>query len=209
MTGCTAHGGLLEVLRPKRDETLFISAASGAVGALVGMLAKQLFNCKVIGSCGTDEKCRLVKEKYGFDHAINYKTVSDKDALIAALKDVAPEGIDMYFENVGGYHFEAAYESLRPKGRIAICGIISQYNDATVPKYEFDPVKAIYQQQRIEGFLCFDWLYQGTFVKEMGEFLKEGKIHSQETFFHGIEQWPAGFLSLFTGENVGKVVIKV
>ncbi len=120
MPGSTAYGGLLDVLAVKAGQTIFISAASGAVGSLVGSIAKNVYNCKVIGTCGGPEKCELIKTKFGYDHAIDYKVASDKDKLKAALKEAAPEGIDMYFENVGGYHFEAAFESLRPYGRLAL-----------------------------------------------------------------------------------------
>jgi NADPH-dependent curcumin reductase CurA len=122
MPGSTAYGGLIDVLRPNKGETIFISAASGAVGSLVGMIAKNIYECKVIGSVGGPEKCALVKEKFGFDHAIDYKKCNSADELSAALKAVAPEGIDMYFENVGGMHFEVAFNSLRNGGRMAICG---------------------------------------------------------------------------------------
>jgi NADPH-dependent curcumin reductase CurA len=105
MPGSTAYGGLIDILRPNQGETIFISAASGAVGSLVGQLAKQMFNCTVIGSCGGPEKCALIKEKFGFDYAIDYKTIPDAEALKAALKEVAPNGIDMYFENVSYMYY--------------------------------------------------------------------------------------------------------
>ncbi len=122
MPGSTAYGGLIDVLRPVRGETIFVSAASGAVGSLVGQLAKRLFQCRVIGSCGGPKKCAILTEELGFDHAIDYKTCANKDELVAALRHCAPEGIDMYFECVGGMHFDAALQCLRPHGRIAVCG---------------------------------------------------------------------------------------
>eukprot|EP00595_Chromulina_sp_UTEXLB2642_P000138 CAMPEP_0196762350 /NCGR_PEP_ID=MMETSP1095-20130614/1761_1 /TAXON_ID=96789 ORGANISM="Chromulina nebulosa, Strain UTEXLB2642" /NCGR_SAMPLE_ID=MMETSP1095 /ASSEMBLY_ACC=CAM_ASM_000446 /LENGTH=293 /DNA_ID=CAMNT_0042113017 /DNA_START=34 /DNA_END=912 /DNA_ORIENTATION=- len=158
MPGSTAYGGLIDVLRPNEGETIFISAAAGAVGSLVGILAKKLYNCKVIGSCGGDEKVKLVKEKYGFDHVIDYKKYSTVEELTKALKEVAPEGIDMYFENVGGIHFEAALNSLRVRGRIAVCGTISDYNsDYSKSFSKIIPIKMVYSQQRIEGFMCAEW----------------------------------------------------
>jgi NADPH-dependent curcumin reductase CurA len=210
MPGSTAYGGLVDVLAPKEGETIFISAASGAVGSLVGMLAKRVFNCTVIGSCGGPEKCALIKEKFGFDHAIDYKTLSGADDLMTALKQVAPDGIDMYFENVGGFHFEAAFNSLRPHGRIAVCGGISQYNSHP-DLNSINPMKMVYTFQRIEGFVCGPWLSgkKGNFLRDMHQYLREGKLIAQETFFEGIESWPVAFQALFTGRNVGKVVVRV
>lgn len=211
MPGSTAYGGLVDVLQPKEGQTIFVSAASGAVGSLVGMLAKNVYNCTVIGSCGGPVKCALIKEKFGYDHAIDYKTIANKDELKAALKAVAPDGIDMYFENVGGMHFEAAFESLKAGGRIAVCGGISGYNDSEMNKISINPMDMVYTGQRVEGFLCFPWLThaRGNFLHDMHQFLRAGKITAEETFFEGIESWPEGFQSLFTGKNMGKVVVKV
>lgn len=212
MTGSTAYGGLLDILKPLSGETIFVSAASGAVGGLVGMMAKNLFGCTVIGSCGGPLKCALIKEKYGFDHAIDYKTISDTAGMIAALKEVAPDGIDMYFENVGGMHFEAAFSSLRTNGRIAVCGEIANYNSKTPILSPISLMSMIYTQQRIEGFTCFPWLsgQKGNFSSDMSKWIKEGKIIlPEEHFFEGIEQWPAAFVSLFKGENIGKVVVRI
>ena len=211
MPGATAYGGLLDVLRPNAGETIFISAASGAVGSLVGMLAKSLFNCTVIGSCGGPEKCAIVTENFGFDHAIDYKLGSSTEQLTAALRAVAPNGIDMYFENVGGSHFEAAMACLRPKGRVAVCGTISQYNSADPEKVSLNPAQMIYTGQRIEGFISSTWLSgkQGDFLGDMHKYLEEGRIKVHETVFEGIESWPIAFQSLFTGANNGKVVVRV
>ena len=162
----------------------------------------------MIGSCGGSEKVAMVKSKFGFDAAIDYKAHNTKDQLKAALKETAPEGIDMYFDNIGGYHFEAAFESLRPFGRIAVCGGISQYN--TVPEpVKINPLAMIYSCQRVEGFVCFAWLKSGKFLGEFAELVKQGKLHIEETFFDGIENWGVGFNALFTGKNVGKVVVRV
>lgn len=211
MPGSTAYGGLIDILRPKQGETIFISGAAGAVGSMVGQLAKNLFNCKVIGSCGGPAKVALAKEKFGFDECIDYKTIKTKEEMVAALNAVAPDGIDMYYDNVGGIHFDAALETLRSRGRVAICGQIQEYNNKTVAPTLFNPIKMIYTQQRIEGFVCGDWLYgaRGDFLKDMSRWLAEGKIRIEETNFEGIENWPLGFQSLFTGGNTGKVVIRV
>jgi len=211
MPGSTAYGGLLDILRPHRGETIFISAASGAVGALVGRLAKHLFSCKVIGSCGSEEKCQLAKDNFGFDHCINYKNANTAADLVAMLKTVAPEGIDMYFENVGGIHFDAAMEVLRPHGRVAVCGVISEYNKGGPPSLSINPGKMIYQFQRVEGFTCGPWLSgaKGNFHQDMADFYNDDVFKVQESVFEGIEQWAEAFQSLFTGKNVGKVVLRV
>lgn len=210
--GSTAYGGVLDVLRPKAGETIFVSAAAGAVGGLVGMIAKNVFGCKVIGSCGGPVKCALIKDKYGFDHAIDYKMISDAAGLTAALKEVAPEGIDMYFENVGGMHFEAAFNSLRPYGRIAVCGEIAEYSAEKPNLSPISLMKMIYTFQRIEGYTCGPWLWgeKGNFIADMAKWIKEGKVKIQEeSFTDGLENWPSAFHSLFTGANVGKVVVRV
>jgi len=198
MPGATAYGGLVDVLRPKPSETIFISAASGAVGGLVGQMSKQIYDCKVIGSCGGEEKCNLVKDSFGYDAAVDYKQVANATELIAKLKEVAPDGIDMYFENVGGMHFEASMEVLRPRGRIAVCGQISEYNSATPQLCAFNPMKMIYTNQRIEGFVSTRWLsgQEGNFLVDMHKWLTEGKLKPQETFFDGIDQWPIKCLSV-------------
>jgi NADPH-dependent curcumin reductase CurA len=195
MPGSTAYGGLIDVLRPNKGDTIFISAASGAVGSLVGMIAKNIYDCKVIGSAGGPEKCALIKEKFGFDHAIDYKKCNSADELNAALKEVAPDGIDMYFENVGGMHFEVAFNSLKTGGRMAICGQISEYNNKTPNLCQLNPMKMIYSSQRIEGFVCHAWLTgkKGNFLKDMHAWLQQGKIVRQETVFEGIENWVQAF----------------
>jgi NADPH-dependent curcumin reductase CurA len=214
MPGSTAYGGLIDVLAPNEGETIFISAASGAVGSLVGLLAKKLYNCKVIGSAGGPEKCQLLLDLGYFDHAIDYKQHATAESLTAALKDAAPNGIDMYFENVGGIHFDAAFKSLREKGRIAICGCISQYNKgADEPRGNSIDISAmIYTQQRIQGFLCGDYLRGAKlkFFEDINRMYSAGEITlPPDTVFNGIESWPEGFASLFTGAKMGKVVVKL
>lgn len=211
MPGSTAYGGLIDLLRPKEGDVLFVSAASGAVGSMVGMLAKNVYNCQVIGSCGGPAKCTRVKSEFGFDHAIDYKTLKGREDLTAALKSAAPDGIDMYFENVGGFHFEAAFDSLKSGGRIAVCGGISGYNASEMDNVAINPMKMVYSAQRIEGFVCAPWLtgQKGSFLQDMHQFLRGGKIRVVETVTEGIENWPSAFQSLFTGANNGKVVVRV
>lgn len=214
MPGATAYGGLCDILRPNKGETVFVSAASGAVGGLVGMIAKTVYDCKVVGSCGGPAKCAVVKDKFNFDEAIDYKTATNADELGALLKTHAPDGIDMYFENVGGMHWDASLAALRPKGRIAVCGQIAEYNSVTgsaSSNLTLNPMKMIYTQQRIEGFVSTRWLMdpEAKWLKEMHKWMTEGKLKVQETFFDGIDRWPDAFNALFTGANLGKVVVRV
>uniref|UniRef100_A0A7S2RJG2 Enoyl reductase (ER) domain-containing protein n=1 Tax=Mucochytrium quahogii TaxID=96639 RepID=A0A7S2RJG2_9STRA len=221
MPGSTSYAGISGILRPNPDsdhkETIFISAASGAVGSIAGQIAKNVYSLNTIGSAGGVEKVDLLKKSFGYDHAIDYKSLpegGEREAMVAELKKYAPEGIDMYFENVGGYHFSAAFDSLRAHGRIALCGTISNYNDVN-PKFpEVNISSMIYTQQRIEGFLCFPYLagQKGNFLKDMSAWIKEGKVSSiEETFYEGVEAWPKAFRSLFVGthKNKGKVVVRI
>jgi NADPH-dependent curcumin reductase CurA len=211
MPGSTAYGGLIDVLRPQNGETIFISAVSGAVGSIVGMLAKRLFNCIVIGSCGGQEKCDLAKSKFGFDHVIDYKKYSSAEEIVNAVKEFSPSGIDMYFENVGGIHFDAALALLKTGGRIAVCGAISEYNNKSPVGNKINIMQMIYTAQRIEGFVCSPWLTgrKGHFLRDMELWYREGKVVEQESVHAGIESWPDAFLSLFSGSNVGKVVVRL
>lgn len=183
MPGATAYGGFIGVLRPKAGETLWVSGAAGAVGSMVGMLAKHVYGCKVIGSAGGPEKCRLVTEKFGFDACIDYKKCSRARDLIMELRRAAPKGIDMYFENVGGIHFEAAMSCLRPYGRVAICGAISGYNDARPSPNKIHITNMIYSFQRVEGFTAGPWLsgQEGNFLQDMAKWVSEGKLRVEET----------------------------
>mmetsp|Transcript_57878 Transcript_57878/g.134843 ORF Transcript_57878/g.134843 Transcript_57878/m.134843 type:complete len:348 (-) Transcript_57878:346-1389(-) len=210
MPGATAYGGFIGVLRPAAGETLWVSGAAGAVGSMVGMIAKKVYGCKVIGSAGGPEKCRLVVEKFGFDHCIDYKRCSRTRDLVTELHRVAPGGIDMYFENVGGIHFEAAMTCLRARGRVAVCGAISGYNDAVPTPNKIHITNMIYSFQRIEGFTCGPWLSgkEGNFLSDMAGWVREGKVKVEETMFEGLESFGQAFQSLFVGANTGKVVVR-
>lgn len=214
MPGSTAYAGLCGILRPEEGgTTIFVSAASGAVGSIAGQIAKNVYNLKTIGSVGGPEKAELIK-KYGYDYQIDYKEISNQKLLTAELKKADPEGIDMYFENVGSYFFDSAFESLKPNGRIAICGQIANYNNKNGGSNNINLMNTIYNSQRIEGFVCHAWLShkKGNFLKDMSDWIKEGKVNAiDETFYEGVEQWPVAFRSLFVGSkaNKGKVVVRI
>ncbi|KAI4342838.1 hypothetical protein MLD38_027407 [Melastoma candidum] len=205
MPGMTAFAGFYEVATPKKGEKVFISAASGAVGQLVGQFAK-LFGCYVVGSAGSKDKVDLLKNKFGFDEAFNYKEEPDLDA---ALKRCFPEGIDIYFENVGGKMLDAVLLNMNVHGRIPICGMISQYN-LDKPEGVHNMAMTIFKRVKMEGFLVFDYyhLYQ-KFLETVLPQIKEGKIVYVEDFAEGLENGPAALVGLFSGRNVGKQVVIV
>ena len=222
MPGATAYGGLVDVLRPQKGkgETLFVSSAAGAVGSLVGQIAKSVYGCTVVGSCGGRVKNERIVQRYGFDHAIDYTTLEDRDGdegkqdLDERLRAAAPDGIDMYYENVGGVHFESAMTALRPHGRVAVCGVISKYNDAEASRNKIDIGSMIYTFQRIEGFVATPWLRRerGDFLRDMSTWISEKKFIPDETFYDGIDQWPVAFQSLFvkgSPTKSGKVVVRI
>jgi len=206
MTGLTAYVGLLHIGKLKEGQTVFVSAAAGAVGSMVCQIAK-LKGCYVVGSAGSDEKIAWLVEEAGIDAAFNYKTTED---VIAEVGRHFPKGIDVYFENVGGVHLEAAFEHMNPYGRIVMCGVISQYNAVKpVP----GPARLPYiisKKLTVKGFIVmdhFDKLEQ--FYKDMGKWLTEGKIKWKETIIDGIENAPEAFIGLFKGENIGKMIVKL
>jgi NADPH-dependent curcumin reductase CurA len=203
--GLTAWAGLTEIGAPKEGEKVFVSAASGAVGQLVGQLAK-LAGCHVVGSAGSAEKVELLKTKFGFDEAFNYKEESD---LNAALKKYFPSGIDIYFDNVGGAMLDAVLLNMNLHGRIAACGMISQYN---LEKHEgvCNLWSLVYKRIRLEGFSAFQYLH--LFPKFAGviiPYIMEGKITYLEDIDEGIEKGPAALVGLFHGKNVGKKVVVI
>jgi NADPH-dependent curcumin reductase CurA len=215
MPGSTAYGGIVGVLRPKTEgETIFISAASGAVGSLAGQIAKNVFKLKTVGTAGGADKCRLCEKSFGYDLCIDYRQSDTVEKLVKELKSVDPAGVDMYFENVGGMQFDAAFQSLKPYGRIAICGSISSYNDAKPMGNTLNLMQMTYSYQRIEGFTCRPWLQgkEGHFFRDMSSWLKAGQVSNvEETFYDGVEQWPVALRSLFetNNNNKGKVVVRV
>ncbi|XP_006645151.1 2-alkenal reductase (NADP(+)-dependent) [Oryza brachyantha] len=205
MPGFTAYAGFYEICSPKKGEFVFVSAASGAVGQIVGQLAK-LHGCYVVGSAGTNQKVELLKEKFGFDAAFNYKEEPD---LTAALKRYFPEGIDIYFENVGGQMLDAVLLNMRVHGRIAVCGMVSQHG-LTDPVGIHNLYCLVPKRIRMQGFLQSDYIHMfPKFLNDMGKHYRDGKIVYVEDMSIGLENAPAAFVGLFSGKNVGKQVVCV
>lgn len=206
MTGLTAYAGLLRTAGFKEGDTVFVSGAAGAVGSQVGQLAKLKGAARVIGSAGSDEKVRLLVDEYGFDAAFNYKDAPVSEQLRAA----APDGIDVYFDNVGGDHLEAAIGSLNLNGRIAICGAISVYNNTEPAPGPKNLARLIQTRGRIEGFLVGDhYDLQPKFVEEVGPWVASGALKYRETVVEGIENNLEAFLGVLRGDNTGKMIVKL
>lgn len=205
MPGLTAYYGLLKIGQPKAGETVFVSAASGAVGANVCQIAK-IKGCRVVASVGSDEKGEWLKRR-GVDAVINYKTCGD---LSAALAKAAPEGIDIYFENVGGEHLQAAIEVMNPHGRIAACGMIGTYNNAQPAAGPNNLMLIVGKKISITGFIVSDHFdVRPEFLENMSEWIAQGKIESHETVMEGLDNAVNAFLGLFSGKNFGKMVVKL
>ena len=206
MPGVTAYLGLTDIGSPKKGETLVVSGAAGAVGSTVGQIGKNL-GCRVIGFAGSDEKTALLKSKFGFDEAINYKTVED---MVKVLRDAAPDGVDVYFDNVGGEISDAVLANINKFGRVVVCGAISLYNETEVPTGP--RVQPILVKNRVlmQGFIVSD--YASKFpqaVKQLSEWLQEGSLTYSETVVEGFDQIPQAFIDLFEGKNTGKMIVKV
>ncbi|MFG2158700.1 NADP-dependent oxidoreductase [Streptomyces olivaceus] len=205
MTGLTAYVGLLRTASFQEGDTVFVSGAAGAVGSQVGQIAKLKGASRVIGSAGSDEKVGLLVDEYGFDAAFNYKDGPVSKQLRAA----APDGIDVYFDNVGGEHLEAAIGSLNLNGRIAICGAISVYNNTEPAPGPKNLARLIQTRGRIEGFLVGDhYDLQPQFVEEVGPWVASGALKYRETVVEGIENNLEAFLGVLRGDNTGKMIVK-
>jgi NADPH-dependent curcumin reductase CurA len=206
MPGMTAFTGLTKIAQIKEGDTVFVSAASGAVGAIVCQIAK-LKGCFVAGSVGSEEKAQYLKNELGVDAVVNYKTTEN---LQESISQACPQGIDVYFENVGGEHLEAVLNLMNDYGRIAVCGMIDQYN-ATSPKAgPTNLSQIIIKKLTIQGFIIFDhWNEYPAFVSKMTQWIQQGKITAKETVYEGIEQAPDAFIGLFTGKNIGKMLVKL
>ncbi|MEO3973286.1 NADP-dependent oxidoreductase [Streptomyces sp. CAU 1734] len=206
MTGLTAYAGLFRTASFKEGDAVFVSGAAGAVGSQVGQLARIKGASRVIGSAGSDDKVRLLVEEYGFDAAFNYK-----DGPVAEqLQKAAPEGIDVYFDNVGGDHLEAAIAALNVHGRVTLCGMIAQYNDTTPPPGPRNLGFAIGKRLRLQGVLVSDHLdLQPQFVSDVAGWLASGELKYKETVAEGIENGFDAFLGLLRGDNTGKMVVSL
>lgn len=206
MPGLTAYVGLLKYGEPKSGETVFVSAASGAVGANVCQIAK-LKGCRVVGSVGSDEKAQWLLNECGVDAVINYKTCGD---LTKALAEAAPDGIDVYFENVGGDHLQAALAVMNPFGRIAACGMIASYNNAEPAPGPNNLMLIVGKKIRINGFIVSDHGdMRDEFIKEMVVWIQQGKVKSRQTVVEGLDNAVDAFIGLFSGNNFGKMVVKI
>ena len=205
MPGLTAYAGLFDVAGFQDGETVFVSGAAGAVGSLVGQLAKARGG-RVIGSAGSAEKVAWLTDELGFDAAFDYKA----GPVHKQLKAAAPDGIDVYFDNVGGDHLEAAISSLKVHGRAAICGMISAYNSTEPPAAPRNLAMVIGKRLRIQGFLVSDHSHlQSQFVNEVAPMLADGRLKAEETVVEGIENAAQAFLDLLSGGNTGKMVVRL
>ena len=208
MPGLTAYAGLLRVADLKEGDTVFVSGAAGAVGSTVVQIAK-IKNCTVIGSAGGEDKCKLVKE-LGADHVIDYKQHDSYEALLGALQAAAPKGIDVYFDNVGGDHLQAAIEVARPFARFAICGMISQYNATEPQPGPYNIIQLVGKQLTLRGFIVRSHVdMQPQFLQDMASWIESGKMKFEETVMEGIENAPEAFIGLFQGRNKGKMLVKL
>lgn len=204
--GMTAYFGFLEVCEPKPGETVLVSGAAGAVGSLVGQLAK-IHGCRAIGIAGGPEKCARLTEKYGFDAAIDYKG-KDEAALVSAIGEAAPNGVDVIFENVGGAILDAGLMNLNLYARVGLCGLISEYN--TDPRGARNLWQLIVKRAQIRGLLVADYVERfGEGAVKMGEWAAAGKITIDEHVDEGLENAFDSFMRLFAGTNDGKMILKI
>jgi NADPH-dependent curcumin reductase CurA len=206
MPGLTAYVGLLDIAAMKAGDSVFVSGAAGAVGALVGQIAKLRGATRVVGSAGSADKVAYLTDRLGFDAAFNYKDAPVRDQL----KVAAPDGIDVYFDNVGGEHLEAAIGRLNPYGRVALCGAISQYNSATPVAGPGNLAMAIGKRLMLRGFIVSDHMHRTPeLVTEVGAWLAAGQILADESTVDGLERAPEAFLGMLRGENTGKMVVRL
>lgn len=205
MPGLTAYFGLMDITKPKAGETVVVSGAAGAVGVVVGQLAK-IQGCRVIGIAGSDDKINLLKDTFGFDEAINYKTTAD---IKQALAQLCPNGVDVYFDNVGGTISDAVISNINFNARIALCGQISLYNSTEVPMGPRLQPMLLTRSVLMQGFIVSN--YQSRFpegIQQLAQWITAGKLKFTETILHGFNQLPAALIGLFKGENTGKMVVE-
>lgn len=205
ITGLTAYFGLLEIGRPKEGETVVVSGAAGATGSVVGQIAK-LQGCTVVGIAGSDDKCRWLTDELGFDHAINYRT----ENVAGALKQACPAGIDVFFDNVGGEILEAALANLALRGRVVMCGAISQYDDSTPPPGPRNLSVLISQRGRMEGFIILDFLPRaGEAIAQLATWVMSGRLKYKVDVLDGLDKAPDALRKLFDGSNEGKMLVRL
>jgi NADPH-dependent curcumin reductase CurA len=205
MPGMTAYFGLLDVGRLQPGETVVVSGAAGAVGATAGQIARVKGSTRVVGIAGGSQKCRLLVEEYGFDHAIDYKA----EDVRSALKEACPDGVDVYFDNVGGPVLEAVLARLARGARIVLSGAVSQYNEKKM-KGPSNYMSLLVNRASMTGFVVFDYADRyAEAAREMGPWLKEGRLKSREDIVEGLDTFPETLLKLFKGENSGKLILKV
>jgi NADPH-dependent curcumin reductase CurA len=207
MPGVTAWYGLVKIIAPKAGETMVISAASGAVGSAFGALAKAR-GCRVVGIAGGPDKCRYVTEELGFDACIDYKQHTDVKAMSDALKEACPKGIDGYFENVGGYIFDAVLLRMNAFGRIAVCGMIAGYDGKPLPMA--NPALILISRLKVEGFIVSEHMdIWPEALAELGGMVASGKLKPRESIAVGLAAAPEAFLGLLKGRNFGKQLVKL
>ena len=207
MPGVTGWYGLLKICKPKAGETVVVSAASGAVGSVVGQLAKAR-GCRAVGIAGGPDKCAYVVDELGFDACIDYKAHKDSKSLLAALAEATPKGVDGYFENVGGAVLDAVMQRMNAFGRIAFCGMISGYNGEPIPMT--NPSLILLSRLTLEGFIVSEPMdVWGEALAELGAMAASGKLKYRETIAQGLESAPEAFLGLLKGRNFGKQLVKL
>ena len=205
MTGLTAYFGLMHIGKPKAGETVVVSGAAGAVGTVVGQLAK-IHGCHVVGIAGSDEKVKLLKQEFGFDEALNYKTTPD---LKKAIAEACPNGVDIYFDNVGGEISDAVISNINFHARIPLCGQISLYNNTEVAMGPRIQPMLLTRSALMQGFIVSN--FQSLFpegISYLAQQVKAGKLKSTETIVHGFDQLPVALLALSKGENTGKMIVE-
>lgn len=206
MPGLTAYCGLLFIGEPKEGETVVVSGAAGAVGTVVGQIAK-LKGCRVVGVAGSDDKINYLKNELGFDEGINYKTTND---MAEAIAKACPDGVDVYFDNVGGEITDGVYANLNKFARIAICGQIAYYNATSAPTGPRVEGTLLKKSAMMKGFIVNDYASRfGEAARNLAQWVQEGKLQYQENISEGFENVPQAFLGLFTGENTGKQLVKI
>eukprot|EP01084_Bolivina_argentea_P123326 218551_1 len=212
--GITAYYGLLDIGQLKHGESVFITGAAGATGSIAAQIAKNVKNCKVIGTAGSNAKCEWLKNEIGLDNALNYKNYKNDSQLFE--KDLAaqfPNGIDVYFDNTGGFQTEAVWNVLNNKARVVLCGQISQYNNSykmgKLDKINNFLFQCIIKNIRVEGFLITEFKKWDEFNKNMRKWIQNGQIQCRETVVNGIENMPNALKGLFTGKNIGKMIVKI